>query len=343
MVPFVSGSGAAPEAEHDPHAVVHGMTISCPRAGQIWGTDLMVETMRDLRGLGVNWITIHPYAAIGGDGSVGHGGMGGMYRNPSWLTRPIEEAHRLGLKIMIKPHLAYWGSPFGWRGEIAFDSESEVAPLLRHGYREWVTLVARLTRDADAFAVGTELDRTVHREDEWRDVVAAVRRNTTAPLTYSAGWDAFEKVPFWDALDVIGIQAYFPLVDHERLPTQGELDESWTRLIERLERYSTAHGRRIVLGELGYNNSSAAALRPWEYAQGGDHAEEVQRRCLTAAMKAIDRSDAIVGAFLWKWFPDDGSRYRRNFLKSTPSMREVISEFWASPGPPIRATDRSGS
>jgi len=305
------------------------MTISCPGAGRIWGSDLMVEAMRDLKGLGVNWISIHPYAAIHADGSVGGDGLARMYRTPNWLTRPIEEAHRLGLKIMIKPHLAYWGSPFSWRGEISFETEQQWRRFF-DSYEEWITFVARISRDADAFVVGTELDKTIHREQEWRRIVHSVRRNIKAPLTYSASWDSFERVPFWDALDAIGIQAYFPLVEHERLPTQQELDRSWSSLARRLERYSVAHNRDVIFGELGYNASSLAAVRPWDYRQGGKHAEEIQRRCLIAAMKAIEGSDAISGAFLWKWFPADGSRGRRNFLKSTPSMRAVISEFWSA-------------
>jgi hypothetical protein len=321
-------STTAPETARDPHSVVRGMTISCPGAGRIWGSDLMVDAMRDLKGLGVNWITIHPYAAIRGDGTVGGGGMGRMYRSPSWLTRPIEEAHRLGLKIMIKPHIAYWGSPFSWRGEISFQTDAQWRRFFET-YEGWITFVARLTRDADAFVVGTELDRTVHREEEWRRIIHAVRRNTTAPLTYSAGWDRFEQVSFWDALDAIGVQAYFPLVEHERLPTQRELDGAWAELVGRLERYGAAHGRDVIFGELGYNHSSLAAVRPWDYAQGGEHAGEIQRRCLVAALKAIEASDAIAGAFLWKWFPGGESRHRRNFLKSTPAMREIISEFWA--------------
>jgi len=311
----------------DPHAVVRGMTISCPGAGLIWGTDQMVQTMRELKEIGVNWITIHPYAAIAANGTVGGKGIGRMYRDPTWLTRPIAEARRLGLKIMIKPHIAYWGSPFSWRGEIAFDSEEEWQRFFET-YEGWITHVAELCRGADAFVVGTELDRTVHHERRWRRVIAAVREKTEAPLTYSASWETYERVPFWDALDVIGIQAYFPLVDHERLPSQQELDEAWAGLIRRLEQYGSTHHREIVLGELGYNHSSIAALRPWDYRQGGDHAGEVQRRCLNAALKAIGGSKTVVGAFLWKWFPDHNSKWRRNFLQSTPAMRAVISDHW---------------
>ena len=309
-------------AAADPHEEVRGMTISCPGWGRVWGSDAMVETMRKLKSLGVNWITIHPYAGIRKDGTVG----GGLFSEPSSMRRPIEEAHRLGLKIMIKPHLAYWGSGFSWRGAITFETEEQWSRFFST-YESWITWLAEGCGDADAFVVGTELDQTAGFEDRWRRIIESVRARTRAPLTYSAGWDSYEKIGFWDALDVIGIQSYFPLVDHEGLPTARELEASWGRLVERLNAYAKRHNRKIVLGELGYNRSSAAARRPWEYRQGGDDAEEIQRRCLTAALRAIEGSDTIVGAFLWKWFP--GETPRGNFLKSSPAMREVIRTHWA--------------
>jgi len=321
---------AAPTAA-DPHAEVRGMTVSCHGAGLIWGSDAMVETMRELKQLGVNWITIHPYAGIGVDGRVGGGGMERMYADPSWLTRPIDEAHKLGLKIMIKPHLAYWGSPFGWRGEIQFDSEQEWTRFF-DDYERWVVTLARLTRDADGFVIGTELEQTAHHDARWRAIIASVREQTDAPLTYSAGWDRYERVGFWDALDVIGIQGYFPLVDHERPPTDGELRQGWNSVMQRLDAFAEGYGKKVIFGELGYNRSALAAVRPWEYAQGGEQADEIQQRCLRVALESIAASETVVGAFLWKWFPGQ-SRWRGNFLKSTPAMRAVIGEAWRQPAP----------
>ena len=66
-------------------------------------------------------------------------------------------------------------------------------------------------READAFVVGTELDRILNHEAEWRTLIAEVRSIMKVPLTYAANWTDYKRVPFWDALDVIGIQAYFPV------------------------------------------------------------------------------------------------------------------------------------
>lgn len=324
----INSDDESPTTQPDPFAQIHGMTISCHGSGRSWGSDAMVESMAKLKAMGVNWIAIHPYAGINPNGTVGGSSRRSrMYQDTTWLTRPIEEAHKLGLKIMIKPHIAYWGSPFSWRGEIGFDTDQEWDRFFET-YTQWITMVAELSKDADAFVVGTELGKTVHHEKPWRSIIAAIKQKFNGPLTYCANWDRYEDVPFWDALDVIALQSYFPLVNHSDLPTAEELDTSWKKLIARLEKFGKKNNRKILLGELGYNRSSNAALRPWESRQGGEQAEETQRRCLSAALPAIDSSEWIVGAFLWKWFP--GESGRGSFLKSTPTMRKVISDHWAN-------------
>ncbi len=313
-----------PRAWADDHSEVRGMTISCATWGWEWGTDEMVATMAELADMGVNWITIHPYAQIMGNGRVSDR----FWREdprPEWLSRPIREAHRLGLKIFIKPHLAYWGSPFHWRGEIAFTTEEEWARFFE-SYEEWILYVVRACEGADGFAVGTELDRTVRFEDEWRQIIARIRDDSDVPITYAANWSEFRDVPFWDALDVVGIQAYFPVADSLGMPNRKELDIAWDRIAEDVSTFVDSIGKKVLLTELGYNRSATAAVQPWDYRVGGDGAEEIQVRCLDAALRALERKDLLAGAFLWKWFP--GSQGGRNFIMSTPAMREVIQAYW---------------
>jgi len=158
----------------DQFAEIRGMTISCHRSGRAWASDAMVDTMRELKNMGINWIAIHPYAQIRSDGSVQSWSLEGRTEAPDWLARPIREAHALGLKIMIKPHLAYWGSPFDWRGDISFTTDDEWNQFF-NTYDNWVTQLAHYCKDADAFVVGTELDKTIHHEKQWRRIIASVR------------------------------------------------------------------------------------------------------------------------------------------------------------------------
>ena len=65
---------------------------------------------------------------------------------------------------------------------------------------------------SDLFCIGNELRQMTRYETEWRDLIATVRRIYHGPITYGAHWESeFEKLPFWDAVDYIGLNNYFPL------------------------------------------------------------------------------------------------------------------------------------
>jgi len=55
--------------------------------------------------------------------------------------------------------------------------------------------------------------RTTRREAEGRHITRAVRRAYSGPITYGANMGEVFDAPVWDALDFIGVSAYWPLVD----------------------------------------------------------------------------------------------------------------------------------
>ncbi|MBT5900865.1 MAG: hypothetical protein HOH58_02010 [Opitutaceae bacterium] len=307
---------------------VRGIVISCQTWGQEWGTDEMVEAMREVKALGANWVQIHPYGAVTRDGEIR---MRRMPEDPDeapiWLKRPIEEAHKLGLKICITPHVAPWRAGWGWRGEITFDSKAKWNRFFQD-YKVWITRLARLCRDADGFTVGSELDQTLEgNERRWRDIIAAVREETDAPLTYAANWPDYQKVPFWDALDVISLSAYFPMVNHQRTPAPAELDRTWQRVRGEALAYARSQNKRIVFMELGYDVGMNAAREPWEDGDRREGGEALQAMLLDRALSAVKEEDDLIGTFLWKWFA--GPVRRETFMVSAPHMREVVARHWA--------------
>jgi hypothetical protein len=321
---------AAPVVTRDlPDEPIEGMTVSCQTWGWEWGADEMVETMKDLRSMGVEWIAIHPYARIGEDGSVGFKPFP-PDAPPNHIARPIREAHALGLKIMIKPHLAYWRSRFAWRGAIAFDDPEDVARFFGD-YRVWIEAMAVASQGADLFVVGTELDGLTEHEAQWRSIIDLVRARYSGPLTFASNWDSYERVRFWDALDLVGIQAYFPLVKPGEVADDAALRAGWTSVMRRLAAWSREVERPIVFTELGYNLSAQAATKPWAYVRGGPEAEAMQTRCLAAALDAVRREPTVRGAFIWKWF--SGRTLGEDFLASTPAMRAVVETAWGPNSP----------
>jgi hypothetical protein len=306
---------------------IQGITISTHGSGADWGSDAMRPTMTTLSELGANWVTIHPYAGIRADGSVRFRPID-PENPPQSILRPIREAHQLGLKILIKPHLAYWGSPFAWRGDIRFDDPAAWDRFF-NSYSEWIIGLAAVARDADGFVVGTELGATVESPQNaarWKRIITEVRKVNRTPLTYAANWDRYQQVPFWKQLDAIGIQAYFPLIRDGETTTEERLRSGWQRWTSELRRYSEESGRPVLFTELGYNHSQRTAIEPWS-SETDDAGEATQELCTRIALQVVSEEPAIIGSFLWKWFPEPRST-GRNFRLATPTMRRAIRDAW---------------
>ena len=316
--PARSGTADRPEQ-------VRGVIVSTHTDGSDWASPEMGSTLSDIKSLGADWVCIHPYAWIRGDGTVSFRPIDPA-DPPEELARPIAEAHAQGLKICIKPHLGYWGSPFRWRGDISFTTD-EAWKRFFTDYERWVVKLAEATRNADGFVVGTELDSTLTHEAEWREIIAAVRAVTPVALSYGANWTHYRRVPFWDALDAIGIQAYFPLTDVVH-PDSVQVAAGWARLMNDLHGYAESQNRKIVFTELGYNRAYDAPNRPWAYRVDGEDAERMQALCLGAALRAVENEPDVVGVFLWKWFPNPHP-VGRNFQLATPNLKRVIARAWS--------------
>ena len=113
---------------------------------------------------------------------------------------------------MLIPHIAYWGTKFLWRGEINFRPTEEWDRFFGD-YETWIVQMARVAEahGAGTFCVGLEFTYAQKFDARWRKIIAAVRQVYHGKLTYGGNWDSFQEVTFWDALDYIGVLAYFPL------------------------------------------------------------------------------------------------------------------------------------
>ncbi|MCH9650868.1 MAG: hypothetical protein K0U98_21770 [Deltaproteobacteria bacterium] len=306
---------------------LRGMTVTCPRAGQIWGTEDMRLALRELDTLGVDWVAIHPYAGIQRDGSIRH--------RPAKLVGYLDRAVRIAgdeqFQLFWKPHLAYWGS-FEWRGEISFGEDEAAWKRFFDDYRAFIVDQAAFaeTHGISLFAVGVELEATTHREKEWRKIVQEVRRVYSGRITYAANWDRLSRVSFWDAVDVIGVQAYFPLSD-EQSPSLETLSLGWNRHLDQLEEFSRSLGKKPVLfTEIGYNSASNAAREPWSYrVEDNPENRELRRRLIETALTKLEGRAFLEGVFWWKWMPGK-SAGRSNFSMRDPEMKRALREAWAS-------------
>jgi hypothetical protein len=175
----------------------------------------------------------------------------------------------------------------------------------RRWFRSYEGYVLPYARDAqaagaDLLCVGREMDSTVvAREADWRALIARIRTEFHGPLTYSANFDTWPGIGFWDALDFIGVSAYFPLSDRPD-PAAADLDAGWDRALAPLERASRRFGRPVLLTEAGFPSVATAARAPWQEKRAPADVW-LQARCYEATLRALALRPWIEGAFFWLW------------------------------------------
>ena len=319
-----------------PQPFLKGMTITCPRFGQIWGTEHMVQAIREVRKLGVEWIAIHPYIHIQSNGNL-------LFRRPAqeteYLVKAVEIARREGVEFFWKPHLSYWGS-FEWRGAITFDDEAAWQRFFT-GYRRFIVDQARFAEahNVPLFSIGAELEGTTQRP-EWLGILEEIREVYRGRITYAANWDRLADVPFWDQVDVIGVQAYFPLSGEEN-PDPQTLAHGWDRHLRELRALSKRLGGKPVLfTEIGYNPATNAAREPWDYqVDNTPKSRQLRRRLMDVALQRLPRESYLMGLFWWKWMPGAHAG-RSDFSMRDPEARAALLEAWGKPNPPRLTSPR---
>jgi len=314
-----------PAAEGANPSFIKGVTVSCQTFGWEWATPEMAQTLDELKSLGVNSIAIHPYAQIQEDGHV-------RFRsndNFSYISTPLDWARSRDMSVMLIPHIAYWGTKFLWRGEINFQTKEEWDRFFGD-YETWIVQMATVAEahGAGIFCIGLEFTYAQKFDARWRKIIASIRQVYHGKLTYGGNWDNFQEVNFWDALDYIGALAYFPLTKTEN-PTRAEIAAAWDRKCAELMAYSKAHGdKKFLFVEIGYNVSARAAAEPWAFKMGGDHAEEVQQRCIDVALDLPLHCPTIAGMYWWKWFPELPNPEEENYKLQTPAIKALIAKHW---------------
>jgi hypothetical protein len=155
----------------------------------------------------------------------------------------------------------------------------------------------------------------------WRDLIRAVRTEYRGKVTYAANFDQYQRVGFWDDLDLIGINAYFPLRNANEPATAEVLERGWTRVfgeIDRFRREAKLEDRRVLFTELGYTYRRGSTIEPWSQrgfsvvrkgdewtvVLPGDEPQDNLER--TLAVRALDRvqralyPDLLGGLLYWK-------------------------------------------
>lgn len=259
------------------------------------------ERLDFLRGLGVDAVSVMPFAY---QPDPKRPALAFLNHHPASETdvgviHTARRARERGMTVLWKPHL--WIGHHSWPGDVAMTTESDWQTWFR-AYRRYVVHHAVLAEHADAdwFAVGVELGRTVHREAEWRHLIRSVRQVYSRRVTYAGNWwGDYEKVPFWDALDAVGVDAYFPLA-HDEQADLATLRAGARDAVAKLRAAAERWNRPVLLTEVGFAARRGAWKSPHE--EGGTLSEADQRLAWQVLLGELGKPPWLLGIHAWKVF-----------------------------------------
>ena len=296
---------AAPVRRPPSPGVLRGITLAM--ANHSTGSYLSrrsAATLDRLKSDGVDAVSLVPYAFQRSATSpeIRFPGRDPRGESEEAILRGAEDARRRGMAILVKPQIWLWR---GFTGDIAMESEADWEAWFR-GYREYVVRFAVVAEasGADLFDVGVELCATEAREKQWRELIAAVRSVTGAPLVYSCNWGkGVAAVGFWDALDAIGVDFYDPLSASAN-PTDADLAAGARRAMEPLSAAAVRTGKPVYLTEVGFPSVAGAWLSPHDESSARPFSAEDPARCARAVFAALEGARWCRGLFWWKAFSD---------------------------------------
>ncbi|TVZ15584.1 glycoside hydrolase family 113 [Maribacter sp. MAR_2009_72] len=241
----------------------------------------------------------------------------------------IHMLHENGVSVMMKPQI--WISKGIFTGKLKMDNEQHWQQL-EESYRHFMMTYARLAaeRKVDILCIGTELEQFVQARPEfWNMLIAEIRETYKGKLTYAANWDEFERVPFWEQLDYIGVDAYFPLSE-AKTPTVNELIAGWQPWKSKLAALSTEKQKPILFTEYGYRSMDYTAKKPWLVDRTEEKPNMVsQVNCKKAIYAEFWNEKWFAGGYVWKWFTDHKNAGGENDNRFTPQNKpslKVVSE-----------------
>ena len=94
--------------------------------------------------------------------------------------------------------------------------------------------------------------------------------SSRAGSTYAANWDSeFDRIVWWDAVDYIGVDAFWPLTDSSvAVLTDDGCDARLRSIASALSGASRRFGKPVLVTEIGMKSAAFAAHRPWEWHEG---------------------------------------------------------------------------
>jgi hypothetical protein len=242
----------------------------------------------------------------------------------SEVRRIIDYIHSKGIKVQLRPMLETQDGD--GRLQVTFPPDRERIPGRATSYwQRWFHFMklrtlhyARMAQEmgCEMYGLDSELDRTVHQNQHWLEVLDAARSVYDGPVTschtpvvdFTA---ELAKSDHWFyQLDMLTISFYLPAAQKPGASVE-EMVEFLKPQVEKWGQIARTYGKPFAFGECGCTSSAGGAMHPSSWT-GGDLGYDggEQANYLEAVLRSFWDQPWWCGLYWWKW---DEQNKRANF------------------------------
>ncbi len=256
-----------------------------------------------------------------------------MTPNPDQLGALIDHAKGLKLRVILMPiNLLDKPRNDEWRGQLKPESWDDWFD----SYREMMGLFAWVAQahHVDVLVIGSELVSTETYLDQWTRTIEHVRKSFKGALTYSANWDHYRDVKFWDQLDLVGMNCYYKLGPDKDVST-GDVEGRWREIRKSVDEFADEVHKPVVFLEVGWCSLANAANEPWDYTKTDLDADpDLQKRLYEAFFNSWYGDPHLGGFLIWQWPP--GPPDEKGYTPKGKPAEQVLKDWlakkpWAVP------------
>lgn len=327
-------------------APCRGVTIgpieNARHPGRGYGSRPYERAVIEAARMGATWVSLTPFGRVL---DLAPSGIERSFEAPfednkRAIRRAVALAHAAGLRVLIVPHL--WVESGQWRALVDPGDDAawgRWAASYRAFVEDWATVAEEA--GADMLSVGVEQRSwvTSRHAPLYRAVIAAARSRYHGPLTYSGNWDDAAQTVIWGDLDVIGINAFYPLADRDGSGFTTLL-EGGKRVAAQVTQLGEQWQRPVLFAEIGYTTRSNPAIKPWEWPDSMKDVtidEHAQADAYAALIAPLLELPGFAGFFVWRLYadPDDTSQeaewgFSPRGKLGELVLRDAFATRWAS-------------
>ena len=282
------------------------------------------------------------------------------------VATAIQALEAQGITVTLKPHVDSMDGT--WRGQFTWPATDTTTAQQEAWLTDWFTsyqaFILHFAQIASANGVGILVIGTEFKELTgsncpnpggtscqfyWDQYVIDPLRQQYPNLTLAYGanatgaGDEFTTVTFWNDVDIIGVDGYFPL-SKQADPTIQQLVNAWTVAADNTNNYDpfaalqnlqAANNKPLIFTEIGYESTPGTNEQPWNYQLSDGVDDTEQQNCYEAFFEVFGGQSWMNGVFWWAWSTSapDVSTDTGYSPQGKPAGTQTLPEWYGAASP----------